>query len=173
MKRKCLVILLALLLSSPALAQNAPAPPAPAQGKMITVFLANQDGKLSGEPASIARDPILEKEIKSAVEAIFTGAPRPVEALPKTAKLNTVFLDGKKNVYLDFSEELINDHFGGITRDILSVSSICKTVFTNFDVEGIRILVKGKEISSIAGHVDLESKITHKKCDALAFYRKD
>jgi hypothetical protein len=80
-------------------------------------------------------------------------------------------VDKQKTVYLDFNEDLAAKHPGGITMEVLAVASICKTVLSNFDLEAVRLLQKGKELKTIAGHLDVESKITRQKCEALAKFK--
>jgi spore germination protein GerM len=139
--------------------------------KAVSLYFENVDGQLATEQASIPRDPILEKEIKSAIEFLASGPQKLAPTIPKSAVPETVFLDGQKIVYLDFSQEISTNHPGGITNEIISVASVCKTVLANFEVEGLRILIKGQEAKTLAGHVDLDGIITRQKCDNLARYK--
>lgn len=56
---------------------------------------------------------------------------------------------------VDFSSELVDNHPGGAGNEELTVYSIVNTLTQFPGVEQVRILVDGKEIASIAGHVDV------------------
>jgi len=158
-----------LLMSATAFAQEATPPQT--RRLNVTIYYPGPNAMLTSAPTSVLLDNILEKEIKSVLELMLSQSYKYVEAIPKSTKIETVFIDGQKNVYLDFNEDISAKHPGGITLETASVGSICKTVFANFDVESIRFLQKGKELKTLAGHVDLESKMTRVQCDWLTKYR--
>ena len=58
--------------------------------------------------------------------------------------------------YVDFSRELTQNHPGGSSAEELTVYSLSNTLIANFPaIKMVRILVEGREIPSIAGHLDL------------------
>lgn len=58
---------------------------------------------------------------------------------------------------VDFSSELIDNHPGGMTAEELTVYSIVNTLTQFQSVDEVKILVDGKEVNSIAGHVDVST----------------
>ncbi len=167
MNRALVLLVLSLLPAAP----PAVAPRARANQRVITLFLPGPDGRLTTEIAGVPREAVLEKEIKSALDMLSAEWEKSAVAPPKSAKVQTVFIDAQKTVYLAYNEEISARHPGGITMEIASAASICKTVLDNYDVDGVRFLQKGKELRTLAGHVDVGSGITRAKCDNMAAFR--
>jgi germination protein M len=75
--------------------------------------------------------------------------------IPVGTRVNSVVFDDTGGAYIDFSPELVKNHPGGSTGELFTIRSIVRTMALNFpDVERVTILVDGKEIETIAGHID-------------------
>ena len=71
-----------------------------------------------------------------------------------------MFLTAGGNAYLDLSSELQTNHPGGTTNEILAVYSLVSALTTNLPaVTGVQILIDGKEVDTLAGHLDLRRPI--------------
>ncbi len=82
-----------------------------------------------------------------------------VDIIPKTAKLRSVKVkDGVAKV--DFSRELIKDFNGGSTGEEMLVGSIVDTLTEFSEVKKVQILVEGKPVDTIAGHMDTEKPLS-------------
>lgn len=82
-----------------------------------------------------------------------------VDIIPKTAKLRSVKVkDGVAKV--DFSRELIKDFNGGSTGEEMLVGSIVDTLTEFSEVKKVQILVEGKAVDTIAGHMDTEKPLS-------------
>jgi hypothetical protein len=58
--------------------------------------------------------------------------------------------------FLDLSKELVSNHPGGSSAEELTVFSLSQTLVANFPaIKTVRILVEGREIQTLAGHLDL------------------
>ncbi len=157
-------------------AATAPLPQPPAEPLLMTVSLYFENaGMLAPETAQIPLGDLLENRVKEAVNRLIAGpAAAPLTSpLPKNAALRRVFTGVDRNLYLDFDMNIVTRHPGGITAEILAVASICKTVMANFNADSVTILVEGKEIKTLAGHLDIERPITRMGCEALAGYRRE
>lgn len=87
---------------------------------------------------------------------------------PKTSDLVKTIPDGvevlnisKNNdtIQVDFSEEIIKNHWGGSSGEILTVYSIVNTLTQFEDIKKVEILVEGKEVETLVGHMDLSVPI--------------
>lgn len=79
--------------------------------------------------------------------------------IPKGTKV--LGLEIKDGVaYPNFSKELVNNFDGGQSSEELLVGSIVQTLTQFSDVKKVQILVDGKEIDSIGGHLDLSAPLT-------------
>jgi germination protein M len=61
--------------------------------------------------------------------------------------------------YADFSKELKDNFDGGSTSEELLVNSIVQTLIQFKDVKRVQIMVEGKKIDSLGGHLDISEPI--------------
>lgn len=121
----------------------------------ITLYFASDDASgLIPEPRQIPAFEIETDGIRLALEELIRGPQRAgVGMIPETVTLRSVFV--REGVaYIDFSGDIIEDFVGGSASEYLLIASIVQTVSANFpDVKGVKILVDGKEVESIGGHL--------------------
>ncbi|MBD3368529.1 MAG: hypothetical protein GF405_10240 [Candidatus Eisenbacteria bacterium] len=78
-----------------------------------------------------------------------------VRTLPENTGVRSVYFDDAGGAYVDFSSELVEEHWGGSTGELFTIRSVVRTLAANFpDVESVTFLVEGEEIETIAGHID-------------------
>jgi len=81
-------------------------------------------------------------------------------AIPPGTKLRGLFLGGKGEAYVDLSPEAQTAATGGTLDETLAVYAIVNALTTNLpDVTAVQILVDGKEVDTLAGHVDLREPL--------------
>lgn len=82
-----------------------------------------------------------------------------VSAIPEGTSLRGVFMGGHGELYVDLSPEVLH-HPGGSLDEALTVYAIVNAVTTSLpDVTAVQILIDGKEVDSLAGHIDLREPI--------------
>lgn len=81
-----------------------------------------------------------------------------VRTIPEGTKLKNIKIED--NIcYPDFSQELISRHWGGSSGERMTVYSIVNTL-TNFSsIKSVRILIEGKDVATLKGHMDLSEPI--------------
>ncbi len=91
-----------------------------------------------------------------ALNALFAGPPTGSKLLPLFPKDTKVInLSIKKGIaYLNLSSNVTGLNVGAST-EMLAVASIVNTLTKFPDVFRVKILVEGKEVESLAGHVDV------------------
>lgn len=96
--------------------------------------------------------------IKTAVELLIQGPRQPglKKTIPKGTKLIDVSLE-KGIVYVNFSREIRDNHWGGSSGESATISSLVYTLTSLPGVEKVQILIEGKTGQSIAGHVILDA----------------
>ncbi len=139
-------------------AAAAPAP-APAQGRRIKarLFYVSEDGTRLvgverevpfGESADQARE-IVAAQIAPVAEPL-------VSAIPPGTTLRALFLTDRGEAFVDLSPEAVSAHAGGTLGELLTVYTIVNALTANLPaVQAVQILVDGKEVPTLAGHVDL------------------
>jgi spore germination protein GerM len=91
------------------------------------------------------------------LEAQLGAPPEPYStAIPDGTKLRAVFVSSLGEAYVDLSPEMGAKHPGGSLNEFLTVYTIVNALTTNLPaITAVQILVDGKEVDSLAGHVDL------------------
>lgn len=88
------------------------------------------------------------------IEGPRSGAGR---TLPGGAKLSSAFILNDGRAVLDFSADAFENLPGGAGAELLAVYSMVNTLVFNVDsVRSISILIGGREVRSLAGHVDIQ-----------------
>lgn len=89
--------------------------------------------------------------VRALIEGSKTGL---VNTFPEKADVQYVKIDGETAI-VDFGKSLIKNHPGGSASEMATIFSLANTLSENIaGVKRIKILVAGKEISSIKGHID-------------------
>ena len=81
--------------------------------------------------------------------------------IPRGTLLNEAYIDSQKTAYLDFSHHLADGQIGGTTAELLTVTSILKTVFGAFpnEIKHVQILIAGEEVETLAGHLNISQPL--------------
>lgn len=78
-----------------------------------------------------------------------------VRTLPEGTEIRSVVFDDRGGAIVDFSREIVEKHPGGSTGELMTIGSVVQTLARNFpNLENVRFLVDGREIETIAGHID-------------------
>lgn len=79
-----------------------------------------------------------------------------VSAIPPGTKLRALFVSERGEAYVDLSREVSSAHPGGALNELLTVYTIVNALTANLPaVTAVQVLVDGKEVDTLAGHVDL------------------
>ncbi|MBU0649570.1 GerMN domain-containing protein [Patescibacteria group bacterium] len=123
----------------------------------VQLYFSSKDGlSLVPEVRQIHR---LEDRLHLAKEVINELIKGPTSTnlfptIPQQTQLHELYLH-KDIAYVDFSNELIKNHPGGSSGEIQTIFSIVNTLTANFsEIKYVQFLVEGKEIETIAGHID-------------------
>jgi hypothetical protein len=126
------------------------------------LFYVDEQGTgLSGVEQEVLYGEGTAEQARRIVEAQIAPAAAPhVSAIPAGTKLRTVFFTKNGEIYVDLSAELQTNHPGGTTNETLTVYALVSALTTNLPaVTGVQILVEGREVDTLAGHLDLRRPI--------------
>ncbi|SMB92570.1 Sporulation and spore germination [Thermanaeromonas toyohensis ToBE] len=128
--------------------------------KVILYFSDPSGQKLVAEERVI---PKVEGIARATIEELIKG-PAPgsklLPTIPKGTVLKDINIRPDGLARVDFSKELITNHSGGSLGESLTVYSIVNTLTQFPTVKQVQILVEGKVVDTIAGHVDVSSAMT-------------
>jgi hypothetical protein len=138
--------------------------PAAAQRKITaTLYYVGDDG-LSLVPAQREvpfGEPVVE-QARFIVEAQLAAPAQPlVSAVPAGTTLRALYLSELGDTFVDLSGDVTSKHTGGSMDEILTVYTIVNALTVNLPaITRVQILVDGKEVDTLAGHVDLRNPLS-------------
>ena len=103
-----------------------------------------------------AEEPVAQAREILAVQLATPEPPR-VSAVPPGTALRAVFITPRGEAYVDLTREVMTAHPGGSVGELLTVYTIVHALTANLrDVTSVQILVEGREVETLAGHVNLQ-----------------
>ncbi len=119
----------------------------------IKLYVLGGSGReLATETEQILYSPSVQQQAKEVVRLLL----RRSGAIPRGVSLRELFVTSQGVAYVDLSQELVSNHPGGSSAEELTVFSLSQTLIANFPaVKTVKILVEGREIQTLAGHLDL------------------
>lgn len=96
-------------------------------------------------------------QARSLVEAQVAPPPPPlVSAIPPGTTVKELFVTARGEAYVDLSADLRTRHTGGSLDEMLTVYTLVSVLTENLPgITRVQILVDGREVDTLAGHVDL------------------
>lgn len=147
-----------------AAARVPPRPPSPATGRKIKarLFYVAEDGsRLTSVERDVAFGEGTLEQARLIMAAQIAPAVEPaVSAVPPGTALRALFLGDHGEAFVDLSREVMTAHSGGTLDELLTIYTIVNALTTNLPaITAVQILVDGKEVETLAGHVDLRGPI--------------
>ena len=140
-------------------AAKAPATPVPAGRKIKArlYYVSNDGWHLTGVERDVAFGEGPAAQAQEIVNAQIAPVSEPlVSAVPAGTKLRALYVTEHGDAYVDLSPELVTAHSGGSLNELLAVYTIVNALTANLPaIKAVQLLVGGKEIETLAGHVDL------------------
>ena len=142
---------------------SAPAAPA-APGRKIKarLFYVADDGlRLTGVERDVPFGEGPVDQAQQIIEAQIAPVAEPlVSAVPPNTKLRAIFVTERGQAFVDFSRELVAGHSGGSMNELLTVYTVVDALTENLPaITSVQVLVEGKQVETLAGHVDLRRPI--------------
>ena len=145
--------------SAPAAASPAAnAPSAPERKINATLYYVSEDGlSLPGVQREVAFADNIADQARRIVEAQLGDAPAPyASAIPPGTPLRALFIGERGEAFVDLGGEVRTKHPGGSLEEIFTAYAIVNALTVNLPaITRVQILIDGKEVDTLAGHVDL------------------
>jgi sporulation and spore germination protein len=138
--------------------QPADAPAGNGRTIRATLFYANETGDgLVGVEREVPQADDTAEQARNILDRQFEAAPAPLlQVVPEATRVRTVFLITGGTAYVDLTGEVASTHPGGSLDELLTVYAIVDALTVNLpSVTSVQILIDGKEVDTLAGHVDL------------------
>jgi spore germination protein GerM len=143
-------------------ATPSPSPPPPGRKIKTRLYYVAEDGMhLTAVEREVSYGEGTVEQARQILEAQIAPASEPlVSAVPAGTKLRSVFVTPRGEAYVDLSREVAAAHGGGSLDELLTVYTIVYALTENLPaVNAVQLLVDGKEVDTLAGHVDLRRPI--------------
>jgi len=140
----------------PASAQSEPA--APIRKIKARLFYVSEDGtRLAGVERDVPYAEGPAEQAREIVAAQVAPVAEPLlSAVPPGTTLRGLFITDRGDAYVDLSHEVVAAHTGGTLDELLTVYTIVNALAVNLPaVTTVQLLVDGKELPTLSGHVDL------------------
>ena len=120
----------------------------------VTVYSATKDAMYL-----VAEHYIVPKNAhpaQTAIELLLAGTKNAQleSVMPAGTKLRHISIKDKI-AYVDFSDQLVKNNPGGSTSEMLLVAAVVNTLTEFHDIQKVQIMVEGKKIDTISGHMDV------------------
>jgi Sporulation and spore germination len=139
-------------------AASAKAPESDGRKIKATLYYVSEDGlALVGVEREVPfGEPVVE-QARRIVEAQLEAAPAPLaSAIPDGTALRALFVGDRGDAFVDVSAQATARHTGGALDELFTVYALVDALTVNLPaITRVQILVDGKEVDTLAGHVDL------------------
>ncbi len=132
-------------------------PTSDARRIQATLFYVSEDGvRLVPVTREVLFGATPAEQAQRIVEAQVQTPEGMVSAIPAGTIVRGVFLTEAQEAYVDVGGAITTGHTGGSLDEALAVYAIVNAITFNLpDVVGVQILIEGKEVDTLAGHLDL------------------
>jgi hypothetical protein len=146
--------------AAPAMAtREAIAPSGPERKIKATLYYVSEDG-LSIVPVEREvpfGEPIVDQARRIIESQLGSAPPAPlVSPIPAGTALRSLFISDRGDAFVDLSVEVTTKHPGGALNELFTVYAFVNALTVNLpSITRVQLLVNGKEVDTLAGHVDL------------------
>jgi len=133
--------------------------------KEVLLYFSDSEGEcLIGEKREILRKNVVKEEAKETIIELIKGPKgKLISTLPPRTKLLTLQINDAGLAKVNFTLALSKDHPGGSSAEMMTVYSIVNSLALNFpQIKRVQILIDGKPIETITGHLSLRQPISPK-----------
>ncbi len=132
---------------------------------VATLFFSDANERfLVPEKRQIPKDLDSAGQVRELVKALLEGSKNKlVNTFPAKTELQNVKIAGGR-VYVSFSKNLVREHPGGSASEMATIYSLTNTLTANIpSLKEVVLLVDGKELPSLGGHIDTRHPFTANK----------
>lgn len=143
---------------APAPAPSVPAEPEAERKITATLFYISEDGmRLVAVQREVPFGASPAQQARRIVEEALRPAPAPyASAIPAGTTLRALFVTSRGEAYVDLSGDIARGHTGGSLDELFTVYALVNVLTVNLPaITAVQILVDGREVDTLAGHVDL------------------
>ncbi len=117
------------------------------------------NGMLSASSAGIKRQFDTQTQARDALAALLTDQRASLAAVLKDIRVQELYLDASGTAYVDLVPNSQKEIMASAGEELLALYAMVDTLALNFEeIKQVLFLLDGKEVRTLAGHVDLSVK---------------
>ena len=106
-------------------------------------------------------EPVVEQARRIIETQLAVSTAPLLSAVPAGTTLRALYISERGDAFVDLSPEVTAKHTGGSLDELLTVYTIVNALTVNLPaITRVQILVDGKEVDTLAGHVDLRNPLS-------------
>jgi hypothetical protein len=124
--------------------------------QIVKVYFSDQQERfLKSEKRFVNKESDNALQAKEIVKALLDGSKNElVNTFPKSVTVRDVKISADGIALVNFSKDLIKSYEGSSSSEIATIYSLTNSITQNIpSIKKVKILVEGKELSSIKGHI--------------------
>ena len=128
----------------------------------VTLFYLARDGTgLVGRERRVEPGTDAVSRARAIVRRQLDPAPPPLfSPFPDGTRLRSLYVAADGNAFVDLSREVSADHPGGSLDELFTVYALVNALTLNVpEIDAVQILVGGREVDTLAGHIDLRQPL--------------
>jgi len=119
------------------------------------------EGMLIAVPAPVTRQPDTQSLAREALAALFADPIGSKAPVLKDVRLRGVYLDAVGTGYIDLTPAEQREVRASVWEELIALYAMVNTLTQNFEeIKQVRFLVDGREVQTLAGHIELSRKFT-------------
>ncbi|NPU82876.1 MAG: GerMN domain-containing protein [Syntrophaceae bacterium] len=136
--------------------------------EVVLYFSDANERFLVTEKRFVPKEATDEEQAREIVKALLSGSKTGnMATLPSKADVQGVRIREDGTAEVSFTKTLVSAHPGSGTSEMATVFSLTNSICTNLPaVKRVRILLDGKELASIRGHIDTRKPFTPRNLTA-------
>ena len=146
----------------PAGAAQQPAAAVPQLNEPVVITLSvPADGLLAAVQAQVTRQPDTQSLASEALAALFADPAGSQAPVLKDLRLRGVYLDAAGTGYIDLAPVEQREVRASVWEELIALYAMVNTLSQNVEeIKQVRFLVDGREVQTLAGHIELSRKFT-------------
>jgi len=119
------------------------------------------DGLLVATQAPVTRQPDTQSLAREALTALFADPIGSKAPVLRDLRLRGVYLDAAGTGYIDLAPVEQREVRASVWEELIALYAMVNTLSQNFEeIKQVRFLVDGREVQTLAGHIELSRKFT-------------
>ena len=133
--------------------------------EVVLFFSDENELFLVPEKRYVTKEKNIPDQAKEIVNALISGSKLGnVNTFPEKTRVKNVKIDTDQTAHINFDHNFLKNHPGGTTGEIATIYSLASSLIHNIpSIQRVKILVEGKTIPSIKGHVSTQDAFLMEK----------